>query len=425
MILSSYPTRDERSTVNLEYGTVDDLSNVSIFQLYAKLGLHKATIRPTGPLHVDVFPRRLDRKILPGRSGVMVNIPEVLKDFWAAHADQYLYNTSARVIIVCGHQARKHYTKFLSKNRIRHDILWVTRIHRATTELLAAWVELDDDGSIRRIALGTLAPEGFIRTRVRHPISSHEHAAFRERLMDFAVTILFGAPHLPAFLSFANYYWSLASGLIIPIQVFLDLTEENDTLSPWLHRPTSNFSTMDDMIRGNPALLAKKDLIYRIRKTQNVKPMAAPLFWDSPAMHAEYGPFTQLYRAMVERFSNTNQAAHDRDRARITQLPVAEQESRRVNTNALANKRKKRYKAAEQQAADEIAVNDRDEHSEEDVEAITASTAPMLSVKRTTRAPRAVLESDEEASTVDTAPVHRFKRATHASRVVIVISDDE
>jgi hypothetical protein len=152
---------------------------------------------------------------------------------------------------------------------------------------------------------------------------------------------------------------------------------------------------------------------------------AAPLFWDSPAMHAEYGPFTQLYRAMAERFSNANQAAHDRDRARITQLPVAEQESRQVNTNALANKRKKRYKAAEQQATDEIAVNDRDEHSEEDVEAITASIAPMRSVKRTARAPRAVLESDEEASTVDTAPVHRFKRATHASRVVIVISDDE
>jgi hypothetical protein len=35
---------------------------------------------------------------------------------------------------------------------------------------------------------------------------------------------------------------------------------------------------MDDMIRRFPALLAKKDLIYRIRKTQNVKPMAAPLF---------------------------------------------------------------------------------------------------------------------------------------------------
>jgi hypothetical protein len=49
----------------------------------------------------------------------------------------------------------------------------------------------------------------------------------------------------------------------------------------------------------------------------------------------------------------------------------------------------------------------------------------MRSVKKTARAPRAVLESDEEASTVDTAPVHRFKRATHASRVVIVISDDE
>jgi hypothetical protein len=234
MILSSYSARDERSTVNLEYGTVDDLSNVSILQLYAKLSLHKATVRPTGPLHVDVFPRRLDRKILPGR------------------------------------------------------------------RLPAAWVELDDDDSIRRIAPGTLALGGLIRTRARHPISSHEHSAFRERLMDFAVKILFGALHLPAFLSSANYYWSLASGLIIPTKVYLDLTKENDTVSAWLHRPASSFSSMDDMICGNPALLAKKDLIYSTRKTQNVKPMAAVLFWDTPAMHTEFGPFTQLYRAMAE-----------------------------------------------------------------------------------------------------------------------------
>jgi hypothetical protein len=425
IILDYYLARDERSTVNLEYGTIDNLSNVSIFQVYAKLGPHKATIRPTGPLHVDVFPRRLDWKLLPGRGKVMANVPDVLKQFWEDHTDQYLHDTSARVIIVCGHQARKHYTKFLPKNSIRHEILRITGIQRATTELSAAWVELYDDDSIRRIALGTLAPGGFIRTRARLPISTHEYSAFRKRLIGFATTMLFGAPHLPAFLSSANYYWSLASGLNIPHQVFLDLTEENDTLSAWLHRPTSNFSSMDDMIRRFPALLTKKDLIYRIRKTQNVKPMAAPLFWDTPAMHAEYGPFTQLYRAIAERFSNANQAARDRDRARIAQLPQAKQDSRRVNINALANKRKKRCKAARQRAADEIAVNDGDEQSEEDVEAIMASTAPVHRLKRTARASRIVVESDDEASMASTAPVRRLERTTHAPRDVIVISDDE
>jgi hypothetical protein len=71
------------------------------------------------------------------------------------------------------------------------------------------------------------------------------------------------------------YFWSLASGLIISVQAFLDVSEQNDTLSMYLNRPTLNTSSMDELVRLNPALAAKKDLIHQIFKTNNIEFTAA------------------------------------------------------------------------------------------------------------------------------------------------------
>ena len=56
MVLSSYPTADVNSTVHLPYGTIDDMSNPSIWLLYSKMGFHVADIREHSMFHVDVFP---------------------------------------------------------------------------------------------------------------------------------------------------------------------------------------------------------------------------------------------------------------------------------------------------------------------------------------------------------------------------------
>jgi hypothetical protein len=44
LILSSYPTKSERSTVHMNYSTVNDTSDICVFDLYAKLGLHKVGV---------------------------------------------------------------------------------------------------------------------------------------------------------------------------------------------------------------------------------------------------------------------------------------------------------------------------------------------------------------------------------------------
>jgi hypothetical protein len=75
VVLSSYPTKDPKSTTNVDFSTVDDMSNVCMFGLYANLGYHKATIRQIELLHIDCFPRCLDRKAFLSSPSVMTKIP--------------------------------------------------------------------------------------------------------------------------------------------------------------------------------------------------------------------------------------------------------------------------------------------------------------------------------------------------------------
>jgi hypothetical protein len=50
---------------------------------------------------------------------------------------------------------------------------------------------------------------------------------------------------------------------MIPVQAFLDVSEENDTLSMYLNRQTFNRFAIDGILELRPALLAKKNLIHQ------------------------------------------------------------------------------------------------------------------------------------------------------------------
>jgi hypothetical protein len=54
-ILSPYPTKAVSSTVHLKFGTVKELSSLSIFYLYQKLGYAEVGQRTSSILHVDLF----------------------------------------------------------------------------------------------------------------------------------------------------------------------------------------------------------------------------------------------------------------------------------------------------------------------------------------------------------------------------------
>ncbi len=56
LVISTYPTKNPKSTVHLRYGVVNDLSNLSMFNLCAELGFHMPGIRSSGMLRLDVFP---------------------------------------------------------------------------------------------------------------------------------------------------------------------------------------------------------------------------------------------------------------------------------------------------------------------------------------------------------------------------------
>ncbi|KAI4627515.1 uncharacterized protein J4E87_004079 [Alternaria ethzedia] len=69
LLISSYPTASEEGSVHNRYGTVDDMSNVCMWMLYAKFGFHVADIRSHGVMHVDIMARRLDQNLIPGSDG--------------------------------------------------------------------------------------------------------------------------------------------------------------------------------------------------------------------------------------------------------------------------------------------------------------------------------------------------------------------
>ncbi len=123
LFISSYPTKDSLSTVHHRYGMMNDLSNICMWRIYAKLGFQKLG-RPSGILHVDVFPRRIDRKqSLFGNGHVLHQIPANLRKYWNTHASNMISCSSARIGIVLGHSAAASYQMHLERKNIRYQCL--------------------------------------------------------------------------------------------------------------------------------------------------------------------------------------------------------------------------------------------------------------------------------------------------------------
>lgn len=82
LVVSSYPTLDPTSSVHLDYSTVDDVSSACIFTLSAKFRYNKANINRSEIMHVDIFPRRLDRNSFVWVGSVLRCIPLILRNCW-------------------------------------------------------------------------------------------------------------------------------------------------------------------------------------------------------------------------------------------------------------------------------------------------------------------------------------------------------
>lgn len=80
LVFSSYPALHPDSTVHLDYGMSNDLSNQCIAQLYLNFGFHLSNKWSTGLLHVEAWSRWLDRKRMAGpETSVLDRLPKPLK----------------------------------------------------------------------------------------------------------------------------------------------------------------------------------------------------------------------------------------------------------------------------------------------------------------------------------------------------------
>ena len=126
LVLTSYPTLDPTSTVHLAYGMTNDMSNQCMSRLYTKLGFHVANFRTTGMLHLEVWYRRLDRKLVPGsNTSVLQRMPKQLAKHWRNFTFQCLEQSSSRVAILTGHAANRTYSMYLQERKKPHVALWL------------------------------------------------------------------------------------------------------------------------------------------------------------------------------------------------------------------------------------------------------------------------------------------------------------
>ncbi|KAI4922049.1 hypothetical protein J4E90_000477 [Alternaria incomplexa] len=122
LIVSSYPTAKEDSTVHRSYGTTLDISNESMFMIYTKLGHHVSSIRDHGALHLDVFPRRVNRNLALGLGNIVDQVPTNLGMYWKLVVRQLIELSHSKLALLVGSAGVATYVDYLKQNNIRHQI---------------------------------------------------------------------------------------------------------------------------------------------------------------------------------------------------------------------------------------------------------------------------------------------------------------
>lgn len=99
MMLSSYPTKDVAIP---RFGSTNDMSNPCMFDAYNKLGFGRVDQQIDDMFHVDIFPRRLDRReIIVGKGNadagfVLARMPKPLLNHWLESAREALRLSKAQ-----------------------------------------------------------------------------------------------------------------------------------------------------------------------------------------------------------------------------------------------------------------------------------------------------------------------------------------
>jgi hypothetical protein len=206
-------------------------------------------------------------------------------------AFQCLARSKARVVLIIGRLPAEAYMLYLKEHNINHDTVWQFGHQLNRFELPCAFTEWSNtnngntnngssssrESEISRLAIVTFHLEAFGRARGFNITNIQRNIGFRERLIDYALVLLYYEVRLPGFLSTGVYFFQMSTGILIPVTAFEDFQPSNDTLSTYLSRPTLNTATMDILIKSRPSLLKKKRESYAFlgsRLTLNLRSLS-------------------------------------------------------------------------------------------------------------------------------------------------------
>ncbi|KAI4674912.1 hypothetical protein J4E81_011156, partial [Alternaria sp. BMP 2799] len=304
LIVSSYPTARVGSTVHQSYGTTMDMSNVSMFMLYAKLGHHVSSIRHHGALHLNLYPRRINRKLVPTGQGVLAKLPAQLREYWTSFAHELIDSSHSKVALLVGSAGIATYVAYLKANKIESKEMWVSgsNDHVHHKEHPSAWLEYDVNGNIRRIAFGVPHPEFYNRFRgtvVTHKVRAN---AIKERLVDYVKVLLWNDADLQTFLSTTTYRFMTTIGVVIRMSHLEGYAEENQNLKDILSIPILSNDALHVLLKKNSKVSTEEARdIKAWRKRMNVQVTDDPTHWEKPEVVERYGNHALTFQMIAER----------------------------------------------------------------------------------------------------------------------------
>jgi hypothetical protein len=203
-VLSSYLA--DHTTMHQRYGRVNDLSTVCMSTLYKKAGLGQMG-RQSDMLHLDIFPRRLNRnEMLPARR-VFSLVPSALLQYSENVAVNAIELLEASVILNMGEYAARVYAKSLVARRLRYRVIPTTlRLKKSTVRGWFEFATVDGSEVLSRIVLNAPHPEAFVRDRGYDINKVCRAIATQERLIDYAMVIVYSQPNMLAYLSTMAYF---------------------------------------------------------------------------------------------------------------------------------------------------------------------------------------------------------------------------
>jgi hypothetical protein len=154
LMVGNYPTKDSNSTVHLDFGVADDVSNIPTGAGLNKLGYRvRASDKPALTV-MNWIGARIDRQDIArldpryiakkkedpklGIPNISPYLPDVIKRHWIAHTWSGIQQSTAAFVIIMGTKGRQFYLECLRRDGVRYErVLLPPALHTCNQTPLA------------------------------------------------------------------------------------------------------------------------------------------------------------------------------------------------------------------------------------------------------------------------------------------------